>query len=97
MVDELLATRLARLLEEHPTYGYRRLWALLRHRDGVQVDKKTVYRVLRIKVGWYISAARRRGRACKQSGAWLVKAMSGGRSMWHIWMRGRTVELTWWP
>ena len=53
MVDELLATRLARLLEEHPTYGCRRLWALLRHRDGVQVNKKTVYRVLRIK-GWLV-------------------------------------------
>ena len=53
VVDELLAARLKRLIEEHPTYGYRRLWALLRYREGVVVNKKAVYRILRIK-GWSV-------------------------------------------
>ncbi|MFM8410370.1 MAG: IS3 family transposase [Alphaproteobacteria bacterium] len=57
-VDELLAARLQRLIEEHPTYGYRRLWALLwallRHRDGVVVNRKAVYRVL-VRKRWLVT------------------------------------------
>jgi hypothetical protein len=30
VVDELLAERIRRLIEMHPTYGYRLLWAMLR-------------------------------------------------------------------
>jgi len=52
-VDELLAERLRKLIEEHPTYGYRLLWALLRFRDGVRVNRKAVYRVLKLK-GWLV-------------------------------------------
>ena len=29
-LDEVLAGRIRRLIELHPTFGYRRLWALLR-------------------------------------------------------------------
>lgn len=32
--------------ERHPTYGYRRIWALLR-RSGIRVNPKTVYRVMK--------------------------------------------------
>ncbi|MDR4461004.1 MAG: IS3 family transposase [Nitrospirales bacterium] len=46
---EALVTNLQTLIEEHPTYGYRRLWALLRYREGVVVNRKAVYRALRIK------------------------------------------------
>lgn len=51
-VDEILAARLLKLIEAHPTFGYRMLWALLRA-EGVQVNKKAVYRVLKIK-GWFV-------------------------------------------
>ena len=57
VVDELLAERLRKLIEEHPTYGYRHLWALLRYRDGVQVNRKAVYRVLKLK-GWLVHQRR---------------------------------------
>ena len=40
---------LQRLLQQHPTFGYRRLWALLRYQRGVVVNHKAVYRVLRQK------------------------------------------------
>jgi hypothetical protein len=33
VVDEVLAARLQRLIA-HPTFGYRRLWALLRFHEG---------------------------------------------------------------
>lgn len=41
------------LIREHPTYGYRRLWAVLRHRLGVTVNRKRVYRILKAK-GWLV-------------------------------------------
>lgn len=44
-----LVTKLQALIQEYPTYGYRRLWALLRYREGLVVNRKAVYRVLRIK------------------------------------------------
>lgn len=37
------------LLQQHPTFGYRRLWALLRYQRGFVVNHKAVYRVLRQK------------------------------------------------
>ena len=53
VLDELLVERIRRVIEEHPTYGYRHVWAILRHRDGVVVNRKAVYRVFRIK-GWFV-------------------------------------------
>jgi transposase InsO family protein len=34
------------LVKEHPRYGYRRMWALLR-REGWRVNRKRVYRLFR--------------------------------------------------
>jgi putative transposase len=42
----------AALIQRYPTFGYRRLWALLR-RDGVRINRKTVYRLLRRR-GWFV-------------------------------------------
>jgi hypothetical protein len=41
-----LTARLQELLTQHPTFGYRRLWALLRYREGLVVNRKVVYRIL---------------------------------------------------
>lgn len=41
-----LLTRVAALIQAHPTFGARRLWALLRFREGWRINRKTVYRVL---------------------------------------------------
>ncbi len=46
-LDAFLVERIRELIKKHPTYGYRRLWALLRFRDGLLVNKKAVYRILR--------------------------------------------------
>jgi putative transposase len=52
-LDEVLAERLRQLIELHPTFGYRRLWALLRFGAGLKINRKAVYRVLRLK-GWFV-------------------------------------------
>jgi hypothetical protein len=35
------------------TFGYRRLWALLRFREGQRITSKTVYRICTLK-GWLV-------------------------------------------
>ena len=40
-------------IQQYPTFGYRRLWVLLRVRDGFVVNRKAVYRVLKQK-GWFV-------------------------------------------
>ncbi len=37
-VEEVLAARVERLIEAHATYGYRRLWALLRFGEGLPLN-----------------------------------------------------------
>ena len=48
-----LERRIRRLIRKHPTFGYRRLWAMLR-RSGIPVNRKTVYRVLKSN-GWFVT------------------------------------------
>jgi putative transposase len=45
--------RVAELIQQYPTFGYRRIWALLRFRDGIVVNGKAVYRVLKRR-GWLV-------------------------------------------
>ena len=40
---------LRQLIQQHPTFGYRHLWAVLRRQTSQRVNKKAVYRVLRQK------------------------------------------------
>ena len=48
-MDELLALRIHRLIQMHPTFGYRRIWAMPKFHEGVQVNRKAVYRILRLR------------------------------------------------
>ena len=48
-LSEELVTQLKPLIQAYPTYGYRRLWALLRFRYGQIHNRKAVYRALRLK------------------------------------------------
>jgi len=40
-------------IQQHPTFGYRRLWALVRFQDRIIVNRKAVYRVLKQR-GWFV-------------------------------------------
>lgn len=48
-LSEKLVAQLEPLIQAYPTYGYRRLWALLRFRHGQIHNRKAVYRALRLK------------------------------------------------
>ncbi len=48
-LDATLVEHVRRAALEFPTYGYRRLWAIVRHREGLHVNLKAVYRVVRKK------------------------------------------------
>ena len=45
--------RLRQLIQQHPTFGYRRLWVLLRFRNGIIVNRKAVYRIVKQKQ-WFV-------------------------------------------
>jgi putative transposase len=80
VVDEVLAARVERLIAQHPTFGYRRLWAMLRFREGLLINRKAVYRVLVVK-GWFVHQRRttprprvqgRRSRASRSNERWAM-------------------------
>lgn len=48
-VDEAMAQDIHTLIQEHPTYGVRRVWAWLTHRMKRVVNRKKVHRIMRIK------------------------------------------------
>lgn len=45
--NEYLLIRIKEIKAEHPFWGYRRIWAYLRYMDGLIVNKKRVYRLMR--------------------------------------------------
>jgi putative transposase len=52
-LDAVLVERIRELIRRHPTFGYRKLWALLRYGEGIVVNLKAVYRILRAK-RWFV-------------------------------------------
>src|SRR5262249_60765399 len=44
--EQRLVARMLELVRQHPRYGYRRVWALLR-REGWRVNRKRVFRLWR--------------------------------------------------
>jgi len=45
--NEYILKRIKEIKGEHPFWGYRRVWAYLRYIDGLIVNKKRVYRLMR--------------------------------------------------
>ena len=52
-MDTEMAGRLHELVKQHPTFGYRRLWALLRFGQDVVVNLKKVHRIVKLR-GWQV-------------------------------------------
>ena len=91
-IDVLLADRVHALILEHPTFGYRRIWAMLRFRQGLPVNIKTVYRLFKRK-GWFVHqrvltarprAQGKRSRASRSNERWAmdVTHIDCGRDGW---------------
>jgi putative transposase len=59
--DAALLAVMKRLAQQHPRYGYRRIWALLQ-RQGMRVNHQRVYRLWR-EHGWRVRVRQRRKRA----------------------------------
>jgi putative transposase len=51
--DADVVARIKELTEEHPTYGYRRIWARLRFGDKRVINRKKVRRLMR-QQGWMV-------------------------------------------
>lgn len=45
--DKFLLGKAEQLKQEHPFWGYRRVWAYLRFREGLVINKKRIYRLMR--------------------------------------------------
>jgi putative transposase len=48
-----LVARIHQLILQHPTFGYRGVWALLRYGEGQLVNRKRVYRLMKLR-GWML-------------------------------------------
>jgi transposase InsO family protein len=45
--NEAILRRIRALKAEHPFWGYRRVWAYLRYREGLPINKKRIYRLMK--------------------------------------------------
>jgi putative transposase len=60
-VDEGLARRIWDVIQAYPAYGVRKVWAVLRFRFGIWVNRKKVARIMRLR-GWTLKQRRPRTR-----------------------------------
>jgi len=49
MLDEDLAKKIRLILDKEETFGYRRVWAHLRFKEGIDVNVKKVHRIMKLK------------------------------------------------
>ena len=45
--NQVLLTQIQEIKTDHPLWGYRRIWSYLKYRQGVPVNKKRVYRLMK--------------------------------------------------
>ncbi len=45
--NQALLEQIKALKTDHPLWGYRRVWAHLKYRQGIPVNKKRVYRLMK--------------------------------------------------
>jgi len=92
LLNEPMAARIADLIRCHATFGYRRLWVLLRFREGIRPTAKTVYRICMLK-GWFACqrattprprAQGRRSQAVRSNPRWATEVthVPGARDGW---------------
>lgn len=45
--NQSLLTQIKDIKTDHPLWGYRRIWSYLKYRQGISVNKKRVYRLMK--------------------------------------------------
>lgn len=71
--------RIQALKSEHPFWGYRRIWAYLRYREGLDINKKRIYRLM--KENNLLVSKNIRLKACRRP----LKAKPRSNRPNHIW------------
>ena len=61
--NHALVQRIRALKADHPAWGYRRVWAYLKYRDQLPVNRKRIYRLMKdhdlpVKPNWRLKASR---------------------------------------
>ena len=79
--ERRLVERMLELVREHPRYGYRRIWALLR-REGWAVNRKRVYRLWR-REGLKVPQKQRKKRRLGHSANGCVRRRAEHED--HVW------------
>jgi putative transposase len=79
--EERLVRRILELVRQHPRYGYRRIWALLR-REGWRVNRKRVWRLWR-QQGLKVPRKQRKKRRLGSSANSCVRRPAQGKD--HVW------------
>ena len=91
--DGALMGRIRPIKAEHPGWGYRRIWAYLRYREGIVVGRNRVYRLL--KENNLLAVNTRRLRATRVPGRSKPRATEPNR-LWGIDMTKICVESWGW-
>lgn len=60
-IDEVLTNKMRSILDEEETFGYRRVWAHLRFKEGLDVNIKKIHRIMKLK-SWQCRLWNRPGR-----------------------------------
>ena len=79
--EERLVRRMLELVREHPRFGYRRIWVLLR-REGWRVNRKRVWRLWR-QQGLKVPRKKRKKRRLGHSGNSCVRRRARYKN--HVW------------
>ena len=45
--NQMLLVQINEIKTDHPLWGYRRIWSYLKYRQGISVNKKRVYRIMK--------------------------------------------------
>ena len=45
--NQALLAQIQEIKTDHPLWGYRRIWSYLKYRQGIPVNKKRVYRLMK--------------------------------------------------
>ena len=61
--NQPLLERIRQIKTDHPAWGYRRVWAYLKFRDGLPINKKRIYRLMKehdllVQPNWRLKAKR---------------------------------------
>jgi transposase InsO family protein len=67
--NEPILKRIRKIKADHPAWGYRRVWAYLKYREGLPVNQKRIYRLMKrddllVQPNWRLKA-RRTGKRSK--------------------------------